>query len=623
MSVKFSPIPVILVLLAAVAPLHGADKAIIPVSAEFTVIKPGDDFTAKEKSGLEGLNQALKVRLTQSPYFKLSVAEKDRMIHGKISRIEGRFLVSLYVTDFATGQEVAAASAEFLSFTEYAYAVELLVGQLEGREVALRTTREIQTAGKFILPDLKWDGKTGGSEMAEMEGMLTGILAEGDGFFKLKEYGKASETFRGFVDRFDTRLSGDFRTAFQPLRDYAQARWELSLSLYLFDEAGRQATAENFEKSLSLYRDAVGFIDTLPAKKEQPFTELYNLASDAVVRLDPICHDLLLAREKEFLFKINYFAFTDNPKQLKAVFSSFYKYADGSRYLELVSTNFNRMREFYRKSFDLTGIPAFWVFLSGGSFVMGNEGKEFDEKPEHTVTVDGFWISPFEVTMAEFDEYCKAVDIPRLNDSGWSRYEQPAINLSWYEVIEYCNWRSEKEGLIPCYEIRKDIQDKNNWNAQDKKRYLIIWNRNANGYRLPTEAEWEYAARGGSGAARTFYAGSDQLDDYGWYVANSGGRAHPVGQKAVNPAGLYDMSGNVWEMCWDWYERKHYQLTDGAVNPVGPENGNIRVARGGSYSQIAENSRVYKRNGVNPDSVSSEAGFRLVRNGLAPASGTP
>lgn len=613
---KFIPLTVLLLVMASVAPLFAADQAIDPVSAEFTLIKPADGFSSKEKSGLDGFNQALKVRLTQSPYFKLSVAEKDRVIHGKISRIGGRFLVSLYVTDFASGQEVAAASAEFLSFTEYAYAVDLLVGQLEGREVALRTTREVQTEGKFVLPELKWNGKSGGSEMAEMEGMLTGILSEGDDYYRLKEFEKATDTFKGFIDRFDTRLSGDFRTAFQPLREYAQTRWELSRSLYLFDEAGRQATAENFEKSLALYREAVGFIDTIPAREKQPFAELHRLASEAVIRLDPICHDLLLAREKEFMFKINYFAFTDDPKQLKDAFSTFYAYAIGSRYLELVSTNFNKMREFYRKSFNLTGIPAFWVFISGGSFVMGNEGKVIDEKPEHTVTVDGFWISPFEVTFKEYDLFCRATGRPFAGDAGWGRHQQPVINISWYDAVEYCNWLSLQEGLTPCYDIRKDIEDKSNWNAQDKKHYRVVWNREANGYRLPTEAEWEFAARGGAGLERTLYSGSDKLDDYGWYVANAGGRTHPVGQKGANPAGLYDMSGNVAEFCWDWHDRKYYETTEGALNPAGPEKGYVRVIRGGSHLLTADKCRITNRGGANPEGISTDCGIRLVRNGL-------
>jgi formylglycine-generating enzyme required for sulfatase activity len=172
----------------------------------------------------------------------------------------------------------------------------------------------------------------------------------------------------------------------------------------------------------------------------------------------------------------------------------------------------------------------------------------------------------------------------------------PMYYVSWYEAIEYCNRRSKKEGLTPVY----------SGSGND-----ITFNKNANGYRLPTEAEWEYAAKGGSKGNQAFeYSGSNNVNEVAWYADNSGGSTHPVGTKAPNDLGLYDMSGNVWEWCWDWHGD---YLADFPTDPVGASSGSYRVERGGSWGSSAQYARSASRGGTEPSNRYDNLGFRLVR----------
>ncbi|MDR1972860.1 MAG: formylglycine-generating enzyme family protein [Treponema sp.] len=164
-------------------------------------------------------------------------------------------------------------------------------------------------------------------------------------------------------------------------------------------------------------------------------------------------------------------------------------------------------------------------------------------------------------------------------------------------VIEYCNKRSLREGLIPAY--------RGSGNS-------VSCDLNASGYRLPTEAEWEYAAKGGDKGYLTFsYAGSNNADSVGWYWDNSGERTHPVGTKQANSLGLYDMSGNVWEWCWDWYGS--YSSAPQS-DPAGAASGSYRVLRGGSWFYRAQYLRSANRNGMTPSNRDFDIGFRLVRH---------
>jgi formylglycine-generating enzyme len=170
--------------------------------------------------------------------------------------------------------------------------------------------------------------------------------------------------------------------------------------------------------------------------------------------------------------------------------------------------------------------------------------------------------------------------------------------VSWYDAIAFCNKLSERDGFRKVYTI----------NGPD---VMADWW--ANGYRLPTEAEWEYAARGGQKGASAYhmYAASDNLDQVGWYSGNSGGTTHPVGQKAPNALGLYDMSGNLFQWCWDWGLEEYSGSAQ--HDPRGASSGDYRVFRGGSWDGDAYDPRVAFRFNGRPAERYNYVGFRLAR----------
>ena len=223
------------------------------------------------------------------------------------------------------------------------------------------------------------------------------------------------------------------------------------------------------------------------------------------------------------------------------------------------------------------GMSLQMVFVEGGTFQMGatseqGSAAESAEKPAHDVTLDGFYIGAYEVTQAQW----KAV--MGSNPSYCVGDDLPVEKVSWYDAVSFCEKLSQMTG---------------------KK------------YRLPTEAEWEYAARGGQQAAGTKYAGSNSIGDVAWCTNNSGGKTHPVGQKQPNALGLYDMSGNVWEWCSDWYDSDYYSSSP-SVNPQGPSGGARRVHRGGSWYSDARYCRVSHRDYFTPDRQGEDVGFRVV-----------
>jgi formylglycine-generating enzyme required for sulfatase activity len=239
-------------------------------------------------------------------------------------------------------------------------------------------------------------------------------------------------------------------------------------------------------------------------------------------------------------------------------------------------------------------IPEDFVRIEGGTFIMGSPANEPGyrslEGPQHQVTVSSFYMGKYEVTQKEYRE------VMGKNPSEFEGDNLPVENVSWNNAIEYCNKRSQKEGLTPAYTIN---------------RYggVESWDKNANGYRLPTEAEWEYACRAGTTTA--YNTGASINNNTGWYEANSAGSTHEVGQKPANAWGLYDMHGNVYELCWDWYD----MYTSRAQDPLGPPTGRERVGRGGGWNGSAGNVRSAARNSYDPnDSRYRNMGFRVVRN---------
>ena len=236
------------------------------------------------------------------------------------------------------------------------------------------------------------------------------------------------------------------------------------------------------------------------------------------------------------------------------------------------------------------------VRLPGGTFIMGDD-KEIDATP-HEVVVTSFHIDKHLVTQAEYQR------VTGKNPSRWKVAENPVEQVRWSDAVRYCNARSRLDDLEPCYDLRT-------WEC----------NFDANGYRLPTEAEWEYACRAGTKTAYSFANTPSKLKDYAWFKDNSGSKPHPVGKRQPNAWGLYDMHGNVWEWCNDYYKVDYYQQSP-KDNPKGPKTGETKVVRGGAWKFSADSCRSGYRYNEDPGYVDAcfgydIYGFRCARNTAA------
>ncbi|MDR2633149.1 MAG: SUMF1/EgtB/PvdO family nonheme iron enzyme [Treponema sp.] len=230
-------------------------------------------------------------------------------------------------------------------------------------------------------------------------------------------------------------------------------------------------------------------------------------------------------------------------------------------------------------------LPEGFVRIPAGTFTMGSPagGGWPGSGPQHPVTVSSFSMSRYELSQREW----KAV--MGSNPSEFKGENLPVESVSWYDAIAYCNKRSEKEGLSPAYTVNGD---------------RVSWNRSANGYRLPTEAEWEYACR--AGTTTPFSTGNTITASQAKY---DGKNTWNVGSGAANAWGLYDMHGNVKEWCWDWGGT---YSSASQKDPVGPVSGTLRVLRGGSWSDSEGTLLSAVRDGIGPRSSSQRTGFRLV-----------
>ena len=235
------------------------------------------------------------------------------------------------------------------------------------------------------------------------------------------------------------------------------------------------------------------------------------------------------------------------------------------------------------------------VLMPKGYFEMGSlpgvPGITEDEQPAHKVFITRpFWILASQVTQKLYQA------IIGRNPSRFSGINRPVEQVSWQDCIQFCNALSVRDGLQPCYEI----------NPEDEES--VRWNRTASGYRLPTEAEWEYVAKAGK---NYLFSGSNSVEEIAWYCENSDMETHDIRQKKANDWGLYDLTGNVWEWCWDWvapYEEGR------ASDPIGPSKGKGRIFRGGSWAIDENNLRIAYRGSERPHNKLDGIGFRIVRN---------
>ncbi len=287
--------------------------------------------------------------------------------------------------------------------------------------------------------------------------------------------------------------------------------------------------------------------------------------------------------------------------------------------------------------------PAGFSLIPGGSFTMGRTSGDTDlNAPPTTVTLSPFYMQQTETTKAHWDEvraWALSHGYEDLAVGDGKASDHPAQTVSWYDVVKWCNARSEKEGLSPCYYTGPERRADQIYRSGSADNLTVCWG--ANGYRLPTEAEWEKAARGGvigkrfpwgtdtiSHAQANYYGSYQLIDAYDLSPINNyhpsysaGGPlafpfTSPVGSFGASGYGLYDMAGNASEWCWDWYEQSYYTTSNGTTDPRGPASGSARVFRGGGWNGLAIYCRAAYRDNYSPGNRNVDGGFRPARSSV-------
>ena len=293
-------------------------------------------------------------------------------------------------------------------------------------------------------------------------------------------------------------------------------------------------------------------------------------------------------------------------KQYSTLLSCVQRYAE----LKANDPEAQSLREKIEKLTTMTTLNGMVLrLIPSGKFYMGtHDSDEFmrnNEHPQHRVSITKpMYIGIYQVTQAQFAElleYNPSTSV--IQDTN------PVDSVTWFSAVEFCNKLSETEGLSPYYMI-DNARRKTNKSIE----YADISFLGGNGFRLPSEAEWEYACRAGSITPWCFGDLVLEVGNYAWYYDNAQLETHPVGNKKPNAWGLYDMHGNIMEWCNDWYNDMYYQQDIPEEDPAGPDESISRVLRGGAWQFGAEATRSAYRNNANPDAISNIIGFRVVRN---------
>ena len=220
-----------------------------------------------------------------------------------------------------------------------------------------------------------------------------------------------------------------------------------------------------------------------------------------------------------------------------------------------------------------------------------------DERPQHPVRITRpYYLGVYQVT---WNDYLNTIESDTRNITGGGNH--PVADVTWFDAVRFCNARSRAEGLTLFYVVNGQSVEVPDWGGS--------------GYRLPTEAEWEYACRAGTTTSYSFgdNEGGRMLGRFAWYNSNSDGRTHPVGEKKPNAFGLFDMHGNVWEWCWDWFDSEYYRQSPES-DPRGPNRTDSKVCRGGGWGSGQRPMRSANRIRNQPDYHASDLGFRVARN---------
>ncbi len=253
--------------------------------------------------------------------------------------------------------------------------------------------------------------------------------------------------------------------------------------------------------------------------------------------------------------------------------------------------------------------------IPSGSFLMGSDKGDSSEKPVHKVAINNFFMSKYETTYANWAKvYTWAMaNGYAFDNTGSMGYnykgvsnDNPVVNVNWYDAVKWCNALSEMEKKTPVYYTDDKLTKVYKTGAADLNLKNVKWD--ANGYRLPTEAEWEYACR--SASTNTYFWGdnANEMRNYTWYKENSTSSTHDVGTKQPNDWNLYDINGNVWEWCWDVFGS---YIENENTDPKGPASGTNRVIKGGGWNSLAEDFRPSTRVQYEPTFYYNNMGFRI------------